>query len=342
LGPTQISNLLGILSNLRGLGHSIILVTHKLAEVMEVADRVTVLRRGKRVASMERGQFNERSLARAMTGQDREKLPERASVGSAARSPSLTITNLTAGAMRGDEAAISELTLSVFPGEILGIAGVEGNGQRELVDALMGLIPSRSGTVTVSGHDITNATPAARRGSGLGVIPEDRQGLGLVLDMSLAENLAIADVAAGSYRKRGVVQWDDIRAHARRLLEEYDVRPPDPDIRAGSLSGGNQQKVVLARELSSNPTVLVADNPTWGLDVGAIDYVHRRLLRMRDEGGAILLITLDLEELYKLADRIAVIYRGKLMLESPTSKVDDGDLAMAMAGRSSPEPEAPA
>jgi simple sugar transport system ATP-binding protein len=333
LGPTQITNLLGILSNLRDLGHSIVLVTHKLAEVMEVADRVTVLRRGKRVASMERGSFDERSLARAMTGQDREKLPERTSIGGEGRTPSLVLQDLTVRAARGEAPAIDGLNLSVFPGEILGICGVEGNGQRELVDALMGIIPPWSGSIVVSGNDVTNATPAARRGAGLGVIPEDRQGLGLVLDMTLAENLAIADVAAGRHRRRGVVQWEDIRKHARRLLEEYDVRPPDPDARAGSLSGGNQQKVVLARELSSRPTVLVADNPTWGLDVGAIDYVHRRLLAMRDAGGAILLITLDLEELYKLADRIAVIYRGQVTLESPTSQVDDGDLAMAMAGR---------
>jgi len=334
LGPTQISNLLGILSNLRDLGHSIILVTHKLAEVVEVADRVTVLRRGSRVSSMERGQFDERSLARAMTGQDREKLPERASIGENGKAPSLIINELTVQAGRGDAPAIDGLSLSVYPGEILGIAGVEGNGQRELVDTLMGINPAASGSVAVSGQDVTTANPAARRAAGLGVIPEDRQGLGLVLDMTLAENIALADVAVGKFRRRGVVQWDEIRDHARRLLEEYDVRPPDPDVRAGSLSGGNQQKVVLARELSSNPTVLVADNPTWGLDVGAIDYVHLRLLRMRDEGGAILLITLDLEELYKLADRIAVIYRGKLMLVSPASQVDDGDLAMAMAGRS--------
>ncbi|HKY48565.1 MAG TPA: ABC transporter ATP-binding protein [Acidimicrobiia bacterium] len=334
LGPTQIANLLGILSNLRDLGHSIILVTHKLAEVVEVADRVTVLRRGSRVSSMERGQFDERSLARAMTGQDREKLPERASIGGDGKAPSLVISELTVRAGRGDAPAIDGLSLSVYPGEILGIAGVEGNGQRELVDTLMGISPAASGSVSVSGHEVTSATPAARRAAGLGVIPEDRQGLGLVLDMTLAENIALADVAAGKFRRRGVVQWDDVRDHARRLLEEYDVRPPDPDVRAGSLSGGNQQKVVLARELSSDPTVLVADNPTWGLDVGAIDYVHLRLLRLRDEGGAILLITLDLEELYKLADRIAVIYRGKLMLVSPASQVDDDDLAMAMAGRS--------
>ncbi|MGH8928285.1 MAG: ATP-binding cassette domain-containing protein, partial [Acidimicrobiia bacterium] len=320
------------------MGHSIILVTHKLAEVMEVADRVTVLRRGARVTSMERGQFDERSLARAMTGQDREKLPERAAIGGEAKPPSLVITDLAVGAQRGGRLAIDGLSLSVFPGEILGIAGVEGNGQRELVNALMGITLPISGSVSVSGHDVTSAPPAARRSAGLAVIPEDRQGLGLMLDMTLAENIAIADVAAGQYQKRGVVRWDHIRAHARELLEAYDVRPPDPDLRAGTLSGGNQQKVVLARELSGSPTVLVADNPTWGLDVGAIDYVHRRLLRLRDQGGAILLLTLDLEELYKLADRIAVIYRGAIMLESPISRVEDDDLAMAMAGRSRSDP----
>ena len=336
LGPTQISNLLTILSNLRDLGHSIVLVTHKLAEVMEVADRVTVLRRGSRVSSIERGSFDQRSLARAMTGQDRGRLPERASIGGEGRPPSLEIKDLTVRAGRGDAPAIARLTLSVSPGEIVGIAGVEGNGQRELVDALMGLVIPTSGTINVGGRDVTSATPAARRNAGLGVIPEDRQGLGLVLDMTLAENLAIADLAAGRYRRRGIVQWDDVRERARQLLVEYDVRPPDPDVIAGSLSGGNQQKVVLARELSSNPAALVADNPTWGLDVGAIDYVHLRLLRRRDEGGAILLITLDLEELYKLADRIAVIYRGRLMLVSPASQIDDGDLGMAMAGHPVP------
>ncbi len=332
LGPTQIENLLGILSDLRGSGHSIILVTHKLAEVMEVADRVTVLRRGKNVASMSRGDFDERSLARAMTGQERERLPERARIESK-DSPLLTIRDLTVASTHGHGLAIEALSLQVMPGEILGIAGVEGNGQRELVDALIGLTDPTSGRVEVDGVDITSTAPVHRRTAGLGAIPEDRQGLGLVLDMTLAENLAITELASGGYRHRGVIDWARVRADAERLLSEYDVRPPDPDVRAGSLSGGNQQKVVLARELARNPKVLVADNPTWGLDVGAIDYVHRRLLEMRARGGAILLLTLDLEELYKLSDRVAVVYRGKVMLESPASTLDEDDLAMAMAGR---------
>ncbi|MDH4117904.1 MAG: ABC transporter ATP-binding protein [Acidimicrobiia bacterium] len=334
LGPTQIANLLEILTDLRGSGHSIILVTHKLAEVMEVADRVTVLRRGERVASMRRGEFDERSLARAMTGQEREPLPERTSLQTA-DGPALRVDRLTVPSTHGHGVAVSGLSLEVKPGEILGIAGVEGNGQRELVDAIIGLAEPQSGTVTVGGIDVTHAPPADRRSAGLGAIPEDRHGLGLVLDMTLAENLAITELASGGYRSRGVINWQRIHADAERLLTEYDVRPPDPKATAGSLSGGNQQKVVLAREMARGPKVLVADNPTWGLDVGAIDYVHRKLIEMRDAGGAVLLLTLDLEELYKLSDRVVVIYRGQQMLEAPASKLDQDALAMAMAGRTS-------
>lgn len=334
LGPTQIENLLGILSQLRDQGNSIILVTHKLAEVMEVADQVTVLRRGKVVTSLEKGEFDERTLARAMTGRDRARLPERSETTGGAERPRLEITDLTVTAAHGHGLAVEGLTLQVNSGEILGIAGVEGNGQRELVDALMGLVTPDSGTVHVDGVDVTLADPHDRRTAGMGVIPEDRHRLGMILDMSLAENLAVADLASGGYRRRGVIDWKAVRQNAERLLTEYDVRPADPDATGASLSGGNQQKVVLAREMARDPRVLVADNPTWGLDVGAIDYVHLKLLEMRDSGGAVLLITLDLEELYKLSDRIVVMYRGKKMLEGPTRRIDDDDLALAMVGRS--------
>jgi simple sugar transport system ATP-binding protein len=333
LGPTQIENLLGILSQLRDQGNSIILVTHKLAEVMEVADQVTVLRRGRLVTSLAKGEFDERTLARAMTGHDRERLPERVDIGDAAP-PLLEITDLVVPATHGHGLAVGGLSLAVHAGEILGIAGVEGNGQRELVDALMGLTTPDSGTVMINGDEVTSADPHDRRTAGMGVIPEDRHRLGLILDMSLAENLAVADLASGGYRRRGLIDWKAVHESAERLLVEYDVRPADPSAIAASLSGGNQQKVVLAREMARRPRVLVADNPTWGLDVGAIDYVHRRLLEMRDRGGAVLLITLDLEELYKLSDRILVIYRGRKMLEGPSSQIDDDDLALAMVGRS--------
>ncbi|HEU4915250.1 MAG TPA: ABC transporter ATP-binding protein [Acidimicrobiia bacterium] len=334
LGPTQIENLLGILSQLRDRGNSIILVTHKLAEVMEAADKVTVLRRGKVITSMAKGEFDERTLARAMTGHDRERLPDRSEASGAARRPLLEINDLVVPATHGHGLAIEGLSLVVQSGEILGIAGVEGNGQRELVDALMGLATPGSGTVLVDGVEVTNADPHDRRGAGMGVIPEDRHRLGLILDMSLAENLAVADLASGRYRRRGMIDWKAVHQNAERLLVDYDVRPADPDAAAASLSGGNQQKVVLARELAREPRVLVADNPSWGLDVGAIDYVHLKLLEMRGRGGAVLLVTLDLEELYKLSDRILVIYRGKKMLEGPTSEIDDDDLALAMVGRS--------
>lgn len=335
LGPTQIENLLGILSGLRDAGHSIILVTHKLAEVMEVADRVTVLRRGQRVASLERGAFDERSLARAMTGHERESLPERAAIEHVEdEAASLEVIGLVVPSRHGTGDAVDDLSFALRPGEILGIAGVEGNGQREIVDALIGITEPTAGSIRIAGEDVLGMEPVERRAVGLGVIPEDRQGLGLVLDMTLAENLAISDLASGNYRKRGVIKWADVRSHAASLLEDYDVRPPNPAAKAGSLSGGNQQKVVLAREMSNNPRLLIADNPTWGLDVGAIDYVHTRLLGLRDRGGSILLLTLDLEELFKLADRVLVLYRGRAMMESRASDVDHDALAMAMAGRS--------
>ncbi|MDH3499971.1 MAG: ABC transporter ATP-binding protein [Acidimicrobiia bacterium] len=333
LGPTQIDNLLAILSSLRDRGHSIILVTHKLAEVMEVADRVTVLRRGERVASLARGEFDERTLARAMTGREREALPVRSDTDRSKQTAALRVRDLVVTAAHGTGRAIDGLGFDVYPGEILGIAGVEGNGQRELVDALLGIRTVDAGKLELVGADVTSASPVERRQTGLSAIPEDRQGLGLILDMSLAENLTIGDIAAGAYRRRGMIKWGDVRSHAAALLEEYDVRPPNPNATAGSLSGGNQQKVVLAREMSREPKVLIADNPTWGLDVGAVDYVHRRLLSLRDAGGAILLLSLDLEELFKLADRVVVIYRGRAMLTGDVDSIDSDSLSMAMAGR---------
>ena len=336
LGPRQIENLLKILLDLRNSGHSIVLVTHKLAEVVEVADRVTVLRKGERVASMAKGEFDEKSLAQAMTGHEREKLPDRVVVETGSvRSTALEVKDLVVSSTYGEFNAVDELSFAVRSGEILGIAGVEGNGQREIVDSLIGLRQPTSGDVLIAGQNVTSTPPMTRRRCGLGAIPEDRQGLGLVLDMTIGENLVISDVIAGRYSNRfGLVRWRDAKDGMEGLLSEYDVRPPDPSLKVSSLSGGNQQKVVLAREMSSNPSILVADNPTWGLDVGAIDYVHKRILELRSKGGGVLLLTLDLEELFKLSDRILVLYRGRKMLETPAAEVDNEKLSVAMAGGS--------
>jgi ABC-type uncharacterized transport system ATPase subunit len=330
LGPIQIENLLGILDDLRSTGHSIVLVTHKLAEVMQLADRVTVIRQGKKVMEVESGQFDERTLTRAMTGHDISAIEVAHSEFDETVDGVLTVTDLVTTGEGGG--ALDGISLSVRAGEILGVAGVEGNGQRNLVDAITGLVDLESGRVEIADQDVTGANSAHLRDRGLAVIPEDRQGWGLILDMTLAENIAINEIPAGGFSHRGLLDWRRIRESARERLEEYDVRPPDPDLLAGSLSGGNQQKVVLARELSREPKVLIADNPTWGLDVGAIDYVHRRLLEVKENDAAVLLVSLDLEELLELSDRLLVMYRGRVVLERRVDELNMDEVASAMAG----------
>ena len=330
LGPRQIENLLEILRDLREGGCSIVLVTHKLGEVMEVADRVTVLRGGEKVTTTERGDFDERSLTRAMTGQEivaveSDHAPWTDDV------PLLEVRELNAPGEGSDH--LDNMSFMVRPGEILGVAGVEGNGQRTLVNCVCGLDDAESGSVHIGGQDVTGTGTSALRSAGLAVIPEDRHTWGLILDMTLAENLAMSDIPAGAYNRSGLLDWRSVRRRARELLEEYDVRPPDPDLLTVSLSGGNQQKVVLARELSREPRVLVADNPTWGLDVGAIEYVHRRLLEVKHSGAAVLLLSMDLEELLKLSDRLIVLFRGRIVLEGSVRDLDMDELALAMAGR---------
>ena len=330
LGPRQIENLLDILRDLRDRGCSIVLVTHKLGEVMEVADRVTVLRGGHKVGTTERGDFDERSLTRAMTGQEitpveSDHAPWTDDI------PLLEVRELTAPGEGSDH--LDGMSFMVRPGEILGVAGVEGNGQRTLVNCICGLAEPEGGSVHIGGRDVTGAGTNALRSAGLAVIPEDRHAWGLILDMTLAENIAMSDIPAGAFSRRGLLDWRSVRRKARKLLEEYDVRPPDPDLLALSLSGGNQQKVVLARELSRNPRVLVADNPTWGLDVGAIEYVHRRLIDVKHNSAAVLLLSMDLEELVKLSDRLIVLYRGRIVLERQVRDLDMDELALAMAGR---------
>ena len=329
LGPAQIERLFATLADLRAAGHAIVIVTHKLSEVTEIADRVTVLKGGRRTSTVVRGEFDERTLARAMTGRDIEELPERTRGADA--EPLLRVDGLVvhAGARLH---AVHGVSFDVRRGEIVGVAGVEGNGQRELVDAVAGVMRAEAGRIEVGGRDVTNASPQAMREAGMSVIHEDRHGWGLVLDMTIADNLALADVAAGRSSRLGILRRGPIRAQARRLVEEYGVRPADPDVPVRSLSGGNQQKVVLARELARNPDVLVAANPTHGLDVGAADYVQRRLLEARERGAAVLLVSHDLDELLALADRILVLYRGRVVYEAPIREVSIDALAMAMAG----------
>ena len=330
LGPAQIDALFRSLDALRSAGRSVVIVTHKLNEVMEIADRVTILRQGRNVATAERGSYDERKLARLMTGHELHEVTATGADYETKRAIyRVEGLSVHAGARLN---AVNGVSFDVRPGEIVGVAGVEGNGQRELVDALTGVAKVEAGSVFLEGEEITNASALELRRRGVSGIPEDRQGWGLVLDMSVAENLALSDVPAGRFSPRGVLRPKAIRRHARALLAEYDVRPPEPDLPVLSLSGGNQQKVVIARELSREHRVLIAANPTQGVDVGATEYVHRRLLEDRAEGKAIVLVSIDLDELLKLADRIIVLFRGRIAYQASSDLVSVDAIAMAMAG----------
>jgi simple sugar transport system ATP-binding protein len=333
LGPRQVESLFATLRGLADSGHSVLMVTHKFAEVLEIADRVTVLKHGRRTLTARRGEFDASALAMAMTGQDLPKRPSKERVHGGGE-PVLAVEDLVV-AGTGDADGLRGVGFTVGSGEILGIAGVAGNGQQEIEEAIVGVRPIVGGRISLGDAEITHAPPRERHEAGLGAIPSERQAWGLVLDMTLAENLALAAIPSGRFVRRGLVRRRSMRDHARELLDAYDVRPADPGALAGSLSGGNQQKVVLARELEREPRAVVAANPTQGLDIQATSYVHQQLLAVRSRGGSVLLISQDLEELLGLSDRVAVIYRGELVLERAVEDVSTADLGAAMGGVSS-------
>jgi ABC-type uncharacterized transport system ATPase subunit len=328
LTPQEADELFGILKTLQREGMSIIFISHKLREVLEIADRVTVLRRGKKIETVPREGATREGLARLMVGREVllrvEKTPPQPDQSL------LTVENLTVADDRGLP-AVRDVSFSVRAGEIVGIAGVDGNGQTELIDALTGLRQVASGTVTVAGKEVTTESAHDHYDAGLGHIPQDRHLRGLVLDFTLAENLALHDFEKEPFAKLGWLRPGRMIAAARRLLQEFDVRGGGPKTRAAALSGGNQQKVVVAREVARDPRVLIAAQPTRGLDVGAIEFVHRRLVDERDEGRAVLLISLELDEILSLSDRILVIYEGQIVAEYGPD-VTEEELGVAMTG----------
>jgi general nucleoside transport system ATP-binding protein len=326
LTAQETADLMSVLAELKAGGTSIVFISHKLPEVLKVADRVTVLRRGKSVGTIDTAGADEPMLARMMVGRDVvlrvEK--EECKPGDVA----LEVSDLHVLDDRGLP-AVDGVTLQVRAGEIVALAGIDGNGQSELVEAVTGLRPIESGQVRVCGQAITGADPRRARRAGVGHIAEDRQRRGLVLDFDLTENLALRDYRTGS--RWGMLSLRRMLESAKRLIAEFDVRGGTPSTLARSLSGGNQQKVVIAREISGNPEALIAAQPTRGLDVGAIEFVHRRLLAERDAGKAILLVSFELEEVRNLADRILVIYTGGIVGELPPSASDE-ELGLLMTG----------
>ena len=328
LTPQEAAELFEILRTLTQEGISVIFITHKLNEVLEIADRITVLRRGKRVETIPRAGATEAGLARSMVG--REVLLRVEKKAATPGEPLLQVKDLLVRDDRGLD-AVRGVTFDVRGGEIVGIAGVDGNGQSELIDALTGLRHAASGSIQVAGEDVTSATARGTLDAGIGHIPEDRQRRGLVLEFNLAENLVLHDYGKEPFSRFGLLNPRSLFGWARKLLEEFDVRGGGPATRGASLSGGNQQKVVLAREINRDPRLLIAGQPTRGLDVGAIEFVHQRLVEQRDEGKAVLLVSLELEEILSLSDRILVLYEGRIVGEFPPS-VSEEQLGIAMTG----------
>jgi general nucleoside transport system ATP-binding protein len=333
LTPQESAALLQGLRSLAAAGHAVILITHKLAEVLSVAHRITVLRHGKVVATADPAQVSKSDLARWMIGGDLPAPPTRAP--QAAATVELSLTGVSVENDRG-LLALRRVTLGVRCGEILGIAGVAGNGQRELAEVIVGLRRAIAGTVRIRGEDVTNAPPETLIRRGVGYIPEDRQGVGLVPNASILENFLLKAYRIPPLAWGPLLSYSEAAHQARRLLVEFAVDVPRLESPVSVLSGGNQQRLLLARELSAHPTLLVACSPTRGLDVGAVATIHHVLLEQRQRGGAILLISEDLDELIALADSMAVIYRGEI---AGCFRVEDADpttLGLMMADGRAP------
>lgn len=329
LTPQEIDEFVDIIKSLSDQGKTIILITHKLKEIKAMADRCTIIRRGKKIDTVDVNSVSESELADMMVGRSVNLTVNKEDRESG--DVVLSISNLIVKDARKIN-KVNGLNLDLKAGEIHGIAGVDGNGQSELLEALSGLRYIESGSITINGKDITNHTPKEIHDNGIYNIPEDRQRRGLVLDFSVEDNLILENFHSEPFSKKGILNRKKINEHATELMEKFDIRPREPNYLAGSLSGGNQQKVIIAREITNNPTVLIAAQPTRGLDVGAIEYVHDYLIKQRDSGKAVLLISFELDEIMGLSDRISVIYGGKILKTLDPKNTDEKEIGLLMAG----------
>ncbi|MEW6227237.1 MAG: ABC transporter ATP-binding protein [Bacillota bacterium] len=329
LTPQETRDLFNVVRSLVKQGKTVIFITHKLREVMEISDSVTVMRKGKVVGAMRTADTNPREIARMMVG--REVLLRIEKKPPAPRDVVLDVKDLVVADNRG-LLAVKGVSLTVQAGEILGVAGVEGNGQTELVEALTGLRPVERGTVKIGNTDVTSASPLRRRELGLSHIPEDRLTRGLNLRATIEENLIVTSHHKPPLSKWGVFNFPKRAEHADRLVAEFDIRATGRQVPARTLSGGNLQKVVVARELAAEPALLIAAQPTRGLDIGSIEFIHQRIVDARDQGQAVLLVSAELDEIMSLSDRIAVMYEGEIVGVVPGGAATEEELGLLMAG----------
>lgn len=330
LTPQEISELLEIMRRLVAEGKSIVLITHKLKEIMEIADTCTIIRRGKVIESVEVAKTNPQELAEKMVGKAVNFKTEKQ-----AAKPGdvlLEVKDLVVEGGQGKN-AVDGLSFSVRAGEIVGIAGVDGNGQTELIEAITGMRSIKSGDVLLQGSSVTNQSPRVISESGLSHIPQDRHKHGLVLDFTVSENIILQTYDHPELNRRGFINEQARDKMAERLVKEFDVRTPSIDTKVRSMSGGNQQKVIIAREIDKKPQVLIAAQPTRGLDVGAIEFVHKQLIAQRDQGKAVLLISFELEEILNVSDRILVLFGGQIVGETTPESTNDQQLGLMMAGK---------
>ena len=331
LTPQEIEELMDIMRGLAREGKSILFISHKLNEIMEVSDRVTVLRKGKYVGTVDTKSTTKAELSRMMVGR-----PVQLEVEKGEAHPTeavLEVKNLHVTSKLYRKDAVKDVSVTVRKGEILCIAGIDGNGQTELVHALTGLDKAASGSVTLCGKDITHASIRARSAAGMSHIPEDRHKHGLILDYTLEQNMVLQKYHEPRFQRGGFIRFDEVRSYAEELIAQYDVRSGQgPVTVARSMSGGNQQKAIIAREIDRNLPLIVAVQPTRGLDVGAIEYIHSQLVAQRDAGKAVLLVSLELDEVMNLSDRILVMYEGEIVGEFDPKTTDVQTLGLYMAG----------
>ncbi|HJZ49007.1 MAG TPA: ABC transporter ATP-binding protein [Roseiflexaceae bacterium] len=329
LTPQEADDLFEVIRTLQAQGTSVIFISHKLKEVLAISDRIMVLRRGQVVGETTPAGATERSLAEMMVG--RSVLLEVDKQPAKPGEVVLDVRGLRADDDRGQQ-VVNDVSLQVRAGEIVGIAGVQGNGQTELVEVLTGLRPARAGQVLIAGTDYTNAVPRTITEAGTAHIPEDRQEDGLVLSYTIADNLVLNTYYLPPYANGIARNEDAINANAEKLVKEYDVRTPSPFVPVGNLSGGNKQKVIIARELSRPIKLLIAAQPTRGVDVGSIEFIHKTIVAQRDAGAAVLVVSAELDEVMSLADKIAVMYHGQIVAVVPADQATREDLGLLMAG----------
>lgn len=334
LTPQEIDELMEIMRGLKAEGKSILFITHKLNEIKSVADRCTVLRKGRYMGTVEISTTSKEELSRLMVGRDVDFVAHKKE--QAPGDVVLEVKNVTVASKAHGNNAVKDMSFQVRAGEIVCLAGIEGNGQSEFVYALTGLVKPTSGTFALQGVDMTGRSIRERSKMGLSHIPEDRHKHGLVLDYTLEQNLVLENYWKQEFQNHGFIRFKAVRDYAQRLIEQYDIRSGQGSItKARSMSGGNQQKAIVAREIDKNPELLVAVQPTRGLDVGAIEYIHRQIVAQRDAGKAVLLVSLELDEVMNLSDRILVMYEGEIVgeLDPKTTTVQEMGLYMAGAKR---------